>query len=360
MKTHGGDIFGIASELGVSKEACLDFSANMNPLGIPLNVIKAMKDSLNQTIYYPDPDSTELIEKISVKYQVDHSFVTVGNGAADLIYRLVYAVKPGKVLMPAPTFLEYQEALSQTGTDVRHYILHHDDGMKVGPAILNEVRADIDMIFLCNPNNPTGLLLEQELLHQIIQKARNLDILVVIDECFLDFTGREKECSMIRYLMEFPNLFLLKSITKMFSVPGIRFGYGFCANQDLNQRIKHAGQSWPINIVASFAAIAALEEDEFVETTVRYVTTERNYLIRRLKDMGVEVFPGEANYLLLFIPAVNDLYTQMLEQRIIIRRCCNYQGLDEQYYRIAVKTRRENKKFCDLLENILDDQEDGR
>lgn len=352
MKTHGGDIYGVAASLGVKPEDCLDFSANMNPLGIPAGVRDAMKESLDQLIYYPDPDCALLVHDLGIYYGIPEKFILTGNGAADLIFRLSYAVSPKKALVTAPTFLEYEEALKQTKTQITQFRLN--EKLEVTEDIIEAISDETSLMFLCNPNNPTGLLTSRELIIKLAEKAKRWGTVLVVDECFLDFTGREDEYTMVPYLEEFPNMVILKSFTKMFSIPGIRLGYALCSDLELVHRIRLAGQSWSVNTVAAAAGRAALAEREFVRQSAEYVRKERDYLIETLKKQGIRVFPGQANYLLIQVEGFPGLYHKMLRQGIIIRRCCNYQGLDETYYRIAVRKHEENKKLANALNQIIE------
>lgn len=352
MKTHGGDIYAVAASLGIRPEECLDFSANMNPLGIPKSVADAMKKSLERLIYYPDPDCTRLVHDLSVYYDVPEPFILAGNGAADLIFRLVYAVRPKRALMTVPTFLEYKEALKQTGTHITGCCL--DDNMQVPEDLADSISEETDLMFLCNPNNPTGLLISRELLVKTAKKAKKTGTILVLDECFLDFTGREEQITMVPYLEEFPNMVILKSFTKMFSIPGIRLGYALCSDRDLINRIRAAGQSWSVNTVAAEAGRAALTEQEFVQKSAAYVRKEREYLTAELQKHGIRVFPGQANYLLIQVEGCPGLYHKLLDHGIVIRRCCNYDGLDETYYRIAVRNHEENRKLMEVLDQLIE------
>ncbi|WP_215695463.1 threonine-phosphate decarboxylase CobD [Clostridium sp. MCC353] len=355
MKTHGGDIFGVAAELGVKPEECLDFSANLNPLGVPKSVRDAMKESLDQVIYYPDPDCRELIHDLSGHYGVPEGYLLAGNGAADLIFRLVYGIRPSNALIPAPTFLEYEEALKQTKTRIIRLPL--DENLEVPENLPEFISEEIDLVFLCNPNNPTGILTGRDLMIMAAKKAVETGTILVIDECFLDFTGREEEFTMVPYLKEFPNMVILKSFTKMFSIPGIRLGYALCSDPDLINRIRAAGQSWSVNTAAAAAGRAALKEVEFVRSSAAFIKEEREFLTGELKKLGIRVFPGQANYLFIQVKSCPGLYDKLLRYGIMIRRCLNYDGLDETYYRTAVRNREENKGLIKALKSIIEGEE---
>lgn len=359
MKLHGGDIYGISEKTGIDPTEWLDFSANINPLGIPDGVMKAMVDSLSQTaLHYPDPDCRQLVSALGQYHGIPEDEILCGNGAADLIYRLVYALKPQKALVLAPTFMEYQEALAQVGTEV---VIHHlDDTFYLTESILDDMAESIDMMFLCNPNNPTGLLIDQNLLHKVLMKAQKCGILVVLDESFVDFVENSQCVSMVKLLDTFPNLLILRSFTKFYAIPGIRLGYAMSSDRELLRKIKLAGQTWPVSSVAVAAGVAALHETEFQKLTIEYVAEARMELRDGLKKLGFRVLDGQADYLMFQVPYHQtddeDLYEKLLQEQMIIRRCSNFVGLDETFYRVAVKKKEENQRLLEILEKILHEE----
>ena len=274
MGQHGGDIYSEEIQNQMTKEGrkFLDFSANINPLGMPLGVRRAITEALDKAEHYPDPECRKLKKALAEYHGTAIDTLICGNGGADLIYRLVYAVNPGHALLTAPTFLEYEEALKQVGTKVHLYEMPAD--YRVRDDIKKQMTEEIDIMFLCNPNNPTGILVEQELLLEILEQAAEKQILLVLDECFLDFTGQE-ERSLIQKIKDYKNLFILKSFTKMYAMPGIRLGYGISGNRLLLKKMEAAGQCWGVSVLASEAGVAALGEREYKEKSIALVREER-------------------------------------------------------------------------------------
>lgn len=349
---HGGNIYDedlqkLNKETGTG---LLDFSANLNPLGIPDSVRNAVVNAIDQAQHYPDPLCRKLKAALAEEYQLPEEFFICGNGGADLIYRLAYALRPGKALLTAPTFAEYEEALKQTGTELVFYRMPED--YQVRHDILEQMDASVDVMFLCNPNNPTGLLISQELLLQILAKAQQNDIFLVMDECFLDFTGQE-ERSLISCTAQCSRLFILKSFTKMYAMPGIRLGYGISSSRELLDNMEAAGQCWGVSVLASEAGIAALKEKDYKQKAVRLVQEERSFLKKELEGMGLKVWDGQADYLFFRAPGIHDLYERLLPFGILIRRCGNYRGLDDTYYRTAVKEHEANKRLVNALDKIM-------
>ena len=347
---HGGNIYDGSLERFRREGTLLDFSANINPLGMPEGVRRAVTEALDQAVHYPDPLCRRLKGALSEYHKVPEDFLICGNGGADLIYRLAYALRPKRALLTAPTFSEYEEALKQTGTQLLFYRMEAD--LEVRKDILEQMEQRPDVMFLCNPNNPTGILTDQELLIQILKKAEHLGIFLVLDECFLDFTGQE-ERSLIEETKKYAHLFILKSFTKMYAMPGIRLGYGISGCKDLLEGMERAGQCWGVSVLASEAGVAALREQEYKEKAVALVRKERKRMKEDLERLGLQVWDGQADYLFFRAPGITDLYERLLPEGILIRRRGNYRGLDGEYYRVAVKTRAENIQLSIAMEQAL-------
>lgn len=345
---HGGNIYDEdLQQLHKEKDAgLLDFSANINPLGMPDSVKEAVIGALEQSQHYPDPLCRKLRRALAAEYGLPEEYFICGNGGADLIYRLVYAVRPKKALLTAPAFAEYEEALRQVGTEIAYYRMKED--YQVGEDILDQMDASVDVMFLCNPNNPTGLLIPYALLLKILARTEACGMLLVLDECFLDFTGQEEQ-SLIPYAQESGHLFILKSFTKMYAMPGIRLGYGISRNEELLKRMESAGQCWGVSVLASEAGIAALKEKDYKQKAIELVQKERAFLKEELEKMGMKVWDGQADYLFFQASGVHDLYERLLPYGILIRRCGNYRGLDDTYYRIAVKDHAANQSLLEAL-----------
>lgn len=354
---HGGDIYGASEKLGITQKEILDFSANISPLGLPKSVKEAVISELDNALYYPDTENRRLRRAVSRAF-LDKGFdltpdmVICGNGAADIVYRFVYAAKPKRALIIHPTFVEYEEALNCTGTEIESYTLNHDN-FKIGWDILDKIRPGISAVFICNPNNPTGVVTQKELLFAVIKKAGEAGSFVVLDECFLDFSENENQLTMAGILKEAPHLLILRSFTKMYAMPGLRLGFAMTSNQALIEKMKKSGQSWPVSTTAESAGIAALSEENYHRQVVGYINKERAWLEKELSLLGIFFIQSHANYILIRVPQVEDLYEQLLKEHIIIRQCKNYVNLDGSYYRIAVNGHDKNVRLIESLKKIL-------
>ena len=338
---HGGDIYS-------NPDIRLDFSINTNPLGMPDAVRQALIARVDEYSRYPDPQCSELRAAIARHENVPEDWVLCGNGAADLIYRLCYAVKPRKALVCAPTFTEYERALEQVGCQVTYHALLEGNHFALTAELAERLSPDIDILFLCHPNNPTGRLIPKELLGYILEKARQNHMIVVVDECFLDFSDGE---SSKRYADQMLGLIVLKAFTKIYTMAGLRLGYLLTSDKSLVDKVSAAAQCWSVSVPAQIAGVAALKCTDWLEKTRCLVAGERRFLSGGLYELEVKVFPSDANFLLL--RCEQPLHEALLQKGILIRSCENFRELDATYYRVAVKTRSDNLCLIQAVKEFL-------
>ena len=350
---HGGNIYKKAKELGIPENQILDFSANINPLGLPDHVREAMIGAVDGTVNYPDPDCQELVAAISRTDKVREEDIVCGNGGADMLYRLAYGLKPGKVLLPVPSFAEYEEALEAAGSELIYYRMDRD--FRIREDILDAINEGIDLVVLCNPNNPTGLLVERELTGQILKKVKEVGARFLMDECFLDICRRGEDYSMIPLVRDYPQLIILKSFTKMYAIPGVRLGYMICSDPEVTKALRYAGQAWPVSYIAQKAGLAALSRPDYRQSVIDLVEEELEYMKEELKKLPLEFYDGAANYIFFRAPGITDLDRRLERRGILIRNCSNYVNLGQDYWRIAVKTREENQTLIRALTDVLTD-----
>lgn len=327
-------------------DGILDFSVNINPLGMPESVKKVLAENIGKFAEYPDPYCTELTRKLSGREKVPVTDIVCGNGAADLIYRLVYALKPRRALLTAPTFSEYEKALLEVDCRIEFHILRETENFCITESILDDLH-DVDIFFLCDPNNPTGSLISPGLMKKIVQRCAEENILLVIDRCFMGFTGRNGDDTA--FLNE--NTVILKAFTKLYAMAGLRLGYMIFGSARLAEKVRGTGQYWSVSVPAQLAGIAALQETDHVRRSVSLIKKERGYLCRELERPEIKIYPSETNYLLFHCPRSIDKL--LLEKKIAVRCCGNYYGLNENYFRIAVKNHRDNKRLVNAVNEIM-------
>ncbi len=343
MHIHGGDVY--------TYQNMLDFSANINPLGIPESVVKAAAAGAAASAAYPDTQCRRLKAAIADHEQAPQEYIVCGNGAADLIFQLALAIKPKRALLLAPGFHEYEQALRTVGCQVDFFYLKEEDGFRLTDAYLEALTPGVDIVFLCNPNNPTGLAVPRPLLLKILQRCREIGARLVLDECFNDFLDEPDAYTLKPELAACPNLFILKAFTKIYAMPGLRLGYGLCADKALLAALAEVAQPWSVSLPAQEAGLAALKETAYVARARALVQAERERLLAGLSALGCRTYGSMANY--IFFRSVPGLAEACRAHSLLLRDCSNYAGLMPGYYRAAVKLPEQNDRLLAVLAAAL-------
>jgi len=354
---HGGNIYEIAGQLGVPQNTLIDFSASINPLGLSKKVKETIRKGMDGLVNYPDPDTTMLRRKIAEQHDIDPRTIVCGNGSTELIYLIPRALKPGQVLMPGPTFSEYERACKLSNElRVMSYELKEENNFRIiTEEFISAINTlsfnsqlltpDSKLIFLCNPNNPTGALLQREEILEIADAARKQGCYLVVDEAFIDFTPEE---SVIHDVKDNPYLIVLRSMTKFHALTGLRIGYAVLHRSRIG-RVLEFKEPWTVNNLAQSAAVAALDDRDYSERTYGLIAREKRYIEKRLEKYGVKFFPSAANYYLLKVADAGELVVKLRNKGILVRDCSNFRGLNNSYVRIAVKSRKQNEMLMKEL-----------
>lgn len=350
---HGGNAKEISRENKLEYNKIIDFSANINPLGMPGSVKKAIINGLEEIEKYPDITYFELKKVISEFENINAENIILGNGAAESLFNVVRGINPRNSLILAPTFSEYEEAVRAINGEIIYYKLKEENNFHIQEDILNYINKKLDLIFICNPNNPTGVITSKDLLLKILIKAKNNKTIVIIDESFLDFI--KEDLSMIQYIKEYDNLIIIKSLTKFFALPGLRIGYAICDNASLKDKLERISPAWNINTLAEIATKVGLKDERYITETIKYIENEKEYLYKELtKIKELKVYEPSVNFILLKTLVNINLKDKLLKNNILIRSCDNYEELDVNYYRIAIRSHEENlilkKNLMDIFE----------
>jgi threonine-phosphate decarboxylase len=354
---HGAEVLGAAAESGFRPWEILDFSSSVNPLGPSKKALDAAKGAFGQIAAYPDSNSDELRQVIANHFAINKGNVIVGNGSTELMYLFaeVFMKKGEKAVMPTPTFGEYENSVCKTGEIPKFVKL--DKTFTIELDAFEREMTGAKLVFLCNPNNPTSMLIPKETLRGIIETALKNDTLVFLDEDFLEFVEDEKNLSMIGNIKEYPNLFILKSFTKIFGLTGLRVGYGIASNEIINV-LSCAKIPWNVNCIAQAAAVAALKDEEHLRVTRELIRKEKEWLSDKFSSFKSFRFSApDANFFFIDIRkaglTAGEVKNKMLQQGILIRDCTSFKGLDEYYIRVAIKTHEENEHLIEALKRIL-------
>lgn len=338
---HGGDIY--------RNQVELDFSVNLNPLPIPDTVRQAVQQAVKKMDAYPDLTVSFLRQGIAEHFQLQEEQILCGNGASELFMAIVHAFRPRRILIPVPSFYGYQWAAQAVDAKVRFYPLKQESDFAMDWGILDELE-DSNMIFLANPNNPTGSYIEDALLTEILKRCRDKKMIVVLDECFMELSAEPEMHTRIPDCHRWQNVFIVRAFTKSYAIPGIRLGYLIGGDAAALANIRRQLPEWNVSLLAQEAGKAALQEPDYLPQARQVLETERKYLTGELKQNGITVYPSQANYLLVYME--QPFYQKLLEAKILIRDCSQDRGLGEGYYRIAVKDHEDNVRLVQELTRI--------
>ena len=351
---HGGDIYSAESPLG----HWLDFSANINPLGLSESVKKAIMAGIEGLVHYPDPRGKELKQAVSASYHVPEQAVVLGNGAAELFYVYFHTRRPGRVLLPVPSFSEYEKAARSAGAEIRYFYLQEQEDFRLDFVRLQSEMAGCSTVVLGNPNNPTGDLLGREDVVRFVESAGRAGIDVMVDESFLDFRSDRQLYSVADLAAAYDNLLVISSLTKAFAIPGLRLGYGVAA-EGLARELEFNKDTWNVNSLAQAAGIAALGDDVYRERTLDFINQNVPYMAKRLRQLaGLKVYEPSVNFVLLNLAGCGmeswQLAEKLRQRGVLIRDCSNYPGLDARFVRVAVRGMEENRLMLQVLQDCLE------
>lgn len=372
-KIHGGNIFQFAHEQRIEPYEVVDFSANINPLGPSQHGLDALNAQLRYISHYPDATNDDVLNAIADTYEMDKHQIIVGNGAAELLYAICRLPGYTGAFVPAPGFSEYKEALEASKIPVRDifYRPREDDNGKpyfeVPYLALETFAAELKgqdgriIVFLGNPNNPDGTLLDKDHIRTVASMLKDANSLLVIDESFIDFVGndplQDNEHSMRSLVNEFDNIIVVHSFTKFYAVPGLRIGAAF-TNETLITQLQQYIPSWSVNTLAQAYTKAALNDVDYIKRTKQELNEERAFMYNALDDIeGITVYPPSANFILFQVNqegiTANYINEELKKYNMIVRNCDSYVGLTNHWVRIAVKDHDTNIKLVDKLTNIL-------
>ncbi|UNC92488.1 threonine-phosphate decarboxylase CobD [Candidatus Contubernalis alkaliaceticus] len=356
-RIHGGDVEKMGKKLGLSKEELIDFSANINPLGPSSKAVGKIKESLWQIINYPDPECWELREALKKFYPLNNENLIFGNGASELIFILMKVLQPCNVLIPAPTFIEYQFAAMSVGSEVHFLKLNKEDEFSFPLEQLKKQAVKNDVLFLCNPNNPTGTLWDREQVREIVDIAQRNNLFMVLDEAFMDFLKDEKKYSFLFEKEYLDNVFILRSMTKFFAIPGLRLGWGVGPGEII-KKMHLAKDPWNVNSLAQTAGKESLLDEEYIQKSRKYVDIEKEYLYQELKKIkGLKPYCPSVNYIFVQLTQKNltsgGLRETLAQKGVLIRDCSNYPNLDSHFIRVAVRKREENRNLVRALQEVI-------
>ena len=347
--THGGNVYKAAQEQRVPVEQIIDFSASINPLGPPAAVLRAIRSALKQIVHYPDPDCRQLRHELAQRCGLDPDMILVGNGSSELVHLLPRALRIRSALIIGPTFEEYARALLEAGSVVQY--IHAKREQRFRPPLqavlerLSAKRSKFDAVFLCNPNNPTGQVMNRRALGMLAEVVERQQGWLIVDEAFIDYCHEQ---SVVSLLNEHPRMVVLRSLTKFYAMPGLRIGYLLGTSKVLGL-VKERQPPWSVNSLAQEASCAVLQDEAYAKKSRMFMENERSCFVRRLRSVsGLQVYSSAANFVLIGLPgwtSAGEVTDRLASERLLVRDCSTLPGLTMQMIRVAIRTAKENQRL---------------
>jgi threonine-phosphate decarboxylase len=337
----------------------LEFSGPINFLGPSPKAVEAVKQYAKFIRFYPDPNPVEFKEEIAkyVGHGVEEENIVLGNGSIELIYAITEILPRGfKALIPVPSFSEYEKAALRVGSEAVFVQLPENFALET-ERIKKAVTDNTKIMCICNPHSPSGTLYSKESILELVDFCHKKDIIFSIDENYIEFAEKGQDTTLAGMVKEYENLFVIRSVTKFYGMPGIRLGYGIAA-KNLISKLEIVRLPWSINGLAAYATLAAFNDSEFIQNTKTTITKEKAQLAKGLEEIeGLHVYPSVTNFLLVKIRNRKITSTKLKEalakEHILIRDCCTFVGLDDSYFRVTVRSAKDNLKLTETIKQIF-------
>lgn len=360
---HGGDIY---TEGLLKGRELLDYSSNINPLGVPNSFKNIINTAVESLVRYPDIEYRELRKVLSEYTGVEDKYFLLGNGAAEIIDLAISMLN--KILIAVPSFAEYEIDAKKWGCEIEYSYLKHEiysenieENKNFDEQLLYDYKDIInrlkylDGMIIGNPNNPNGCIIDKQKFREILDYCELNNKIIIIDEAFIEFTGNIQN-SFIDEIKDYKCLIIIRALTKFFGMPGIRFGYGISSNLKMLDKMRNKQNPWNINCFAELATECVLKDEQYIKDTIHWIREEREYFTLKLKKISFidKVYYTKANYVLCKLKDLDcfKLYDMCMKHGIVIRKADNYRGLDEGYVRFAIKDRKSNEYFLEALKDM--------
>ena len=352
---HGGDLDIISRMYNINKNEIINFSGNVNPLGLPNSIPRSIEKNLYMLTEYPDVAYLSLRESISSYTNIDKDHIVVGNGSTELISLFIKAVSPKKAVIVSPAYSEYQKEIELVGGKIELFPLKEEENFILNTdALLSSLNESIDMVVICNPNNPTGTYVDNDQAKQILDKCLEYNIYVMFDETYVEFADRERQVSAMPLIEKYNNLCIIRGTSKFFSCPGLRLGYGACSDSRILDYIKDNKDPWSVNILAQISGEVMFKDTEFIEKTISFISSEREKIKDYLKNLYV--FKSQANFFLVKIlkeDLTSDIvFEECIKEKMLIRNASNFPYLNNKYIRFCILDSENNSRLLHKLNEL--------
>lgn len=353
MIKHGGDLDIIEKNYNIAKSEIIDFSGNINPLGVSSNIKEKIANNLDILSTYPDKDYIDLKKSISNYCNCNYDNILVGCGASELISLCIKNIMPKKTLVVSPSYSEYERELKIINCNTTLFYTNENDFSVDIEKLINEIKK-VDLVILCNPNNPTGSAINKNDIKKILENCKFL----MVDETYAEFSNDEDDILCSSLTNTYENLFVIRGTSKFFSVPGIRLGYAICGNKKIIEDIENKKLPWSVNSIANLIGITMFNDKEYIDATIKLITTQKKYILKELSPLkNLKIYDSKCNFLLCKIlnnkTTSTKLFETLIKKKILIRDAKNFPFLDERFFRFCILKEEENKTLIKNLKNIL-------
>lgn len=352
---HGGETLSIL--LRGKNKYLFDFSTNSNPWGPPPKVNNAIINNLWRIRYYPDIENALLRTKLAKELSLKVSNLIIGNGSTELIelFANAFINKGEKVAIPLPTFSEYERSTVKMNGKPIYIEPRYDLNFNVKKLL--RIIKEVKVLFLCNPNNPTGFLIKKDEFMEILDRTLENNKFVLLDEDFMEFVQEYEIYNITNFIKKYPNVFIIKSFSKVYGIPGIRVGYGI-GSEEIISLLYSFKSPWSVNVLAEVAGVACLEDKYFLKHTKKLILKEKEFMFEDLSRLkGIKVYPSKTNFFLIDVRntgfKAKEIKEKLLSKNILIRDCSNFRGLDNYFIRISVRKHDENLILINSLKEVL-------
>lgn len=355
---HGSDLEKIADYYHLNKENIILFGANVNPLGLSGQVKKDLAAHLDVISSYPDRNYTDLKKAIAFYTGSSAEHIVVGNGSTELISLLISQRAPKKALLLGPTYSEYARELNLVGGTLEYYNLKEEQDFKLDISDLTDaLKSDIDLLIICNPNNPTSSAISTSDIRELLSVCRSLGIFVMIDETYIEFAPEGAALSAVPLVPEFDNFMVIRGVSKFFASPGLRFGYGLTSNQAFLQTLLTHQNPWSLNSVGAYAGERMLKDTDYIKKTWTLIDSERTRMCTELSGLDtVKIYPAYANFVLVRILKEGltsfDVFEKAIHQDLMIRDCSSFESLNGEYVRFCIMNPEDNDRLLDVFRSL--------
>lgn len=356
---HGSDLEEIEKIYHIPKEEIVCFGANVNPLGLSAQVKKQLSEHLDIITAYPDRKYSSLRQAIGQYCDIDPNYIVVGNGSTELISLLIQHRTPKSALLLGPTYSEYERELSLCGGKLSYYTLSAAKDFQLDVLdFCQNLNHTIDLLIICNPNNPTSSAISVSDLKTIVQTCQKLDIFVMIDETYIEFASSIPALSAVCLVPDYDNLMVLRGVSKFFAAPGLRLGYGMTSNEDFRNILKEYQNPWSLNSIGAFAGELFLQDTDYIQKTRQLIETERTRIYETLQTIPeLKAFKPSANFVLVQILNEGvtsfDVFDNLIRQKLMIRDCSSFEQLDGEFIRFCIMSPEENTRLLHALKTFF-------